>query len=317
MSFCLAMLVSGARPARGARPRAVPRTRCAAAVPAAARRRPAPVCPQAGGVHARCRCPSARRPSAAGRGGEHRERPGHGVRAELGPDEPAQRRGAAPHREREPWVRRIARRRRRPRHRRASRRARRRPPGRRGGGGPSATRSRPRTSATTRRRPAPSRRRSPSSRRRRRPPRRCRRAAAASVRVAPRKASRASSFPSSTCTSTPQRARSAASRASRLSRGADRGRGHHAHRLRRPAARAAASCSSTTAAISAIFASGMCAVRAQIAPDAREGAPLQHLPHPGRSGLGDEHPGGVRPDVDARAQHGVPRKVAMMGPSDR
>src|SRR5262249_47009816 len=45
---------------------------------------------------------------------------------------------------------------------------------------------------------------------------------------------------------------------------------------------------------------------------ARELAPLQRLVQSARGGVGDQHEGGVRPDVDAAAEHSCARDVAMM-----
>ena len=124
-----------------------------------------------------------------------------------------------------------------------------------------------------------------------------------SVRVAPRKASRASSAPSRISTSTVMPStNSSRLTAARIAAVAT------TRTWSAPAVRASSTCSATTRATSAIFSGAITGRRA----DARERAALEHLGEAPAGHVGDEHAGRVRADVDARTEHEIGGDVAMM-----
>ena len=133
--------------------------------------------------------------------------------------------------------------------------------------------------------------------------------------MAPRNASRASSGPSRTSTSTPPCSRSAAVN----SAGVGGTRGSPRSRPRAP--RAQPSCS-TSARCSATTARDLLDLRArdlaalEALADARERAPLDHLAEVAIHDVGDQHARRVGPDVDAGAEHSA-RAMLPSWPGDR
>ena len=314
MSFCLAMDVQAPASASSSK-------HALAQAAAADLQRPAEP-PRRGAEHQYARreqahalrvdVPRARRPPPRCPPASAARRPLDRLGPEHGPDEPAQRRGAAADGQRE----------RRPRGgataatavsasaRMAAISA--RSPGRRVGDGRSASPSRRAASATTPRRRRPSRPRSPSSRRRRRPPRpspcgRLGQRAGGADEGQPRllvavEHARLDAAVAPQC--------GAAGRRGCARRGSPPWR--RPRTARAPARRAAASWPADDRGDLGDPVRRDRAVRAQVAPDPRELALLEHLAHALRPGLGHQHARGVGADVDAGAEHEAARKVAMM-----
>ena len=184
--------------------------------------------------------------------------------------------------------------------------------GRRPGRRRPGTRSRTRTTPTTRRRRRPSRPRSRSSRRRRRPPRR---ALAAAVRASASRPGTPAAPPPPRRARTPRRRRAsriASQNSSRLAALPDHGGGDRPDACARPLARPAR------------------AARRRRSRSRRSAPPGSSPPgvnpRPRRvnarrcrtscrrpvARLGDQHAGGVRPDVDAATEHSPASDVAMM-----
>ena len=149
--------------------------------------------------------------------------------------------------------------------------------------------------------------RAPSSRRRRRPRRRVPSSGWPSVRVAPRKASRASSLPSRISTSTPPSSRIAAANSSWLAAAADRRRGHDAHRVRAELLDQAALLGHHAGDLVDLLARDLAALEALAQPG--EGPPLEHLAQAAVLDVGDQHARGVGADVDAGAEHSLGERL--------